>query len=170
MNSNISHSVLNLIEDGAIAPFDLSTIPLTISTLSVAETFWPRMSITISYRIPSGRFFCRSTACFDTLLIKPLWFFLDIIIFYFKATDISLASVRADAAFSTLRNFFTVFEGYSSNLQHSKQVLITAQWLNRYLQIILKARWIGQLGFTTVQKLEVITQPGQLIIRLITEE
>jgi len=38
-----------------------------------------------------------------------------------------------------------------------------------YPQIILKGRWLGQLGFTTGQKLEVITQPGQLIIRLATE-
>lgn len=39
-----------------------------------------------------------------------------------------------------------------------------------YPQITLKGRWLGQLGFTTGQKLEVITQPGQLIIRLATEE
>ncbi|MBU9821460.1 type I toxin-antitoxin system SymE family toxin [Rahnella sp. BCC 1045] len=38
-----------------------------------------------------------------------------------------------------------------------------------YPQITLKGRWLGQLGFTTGQKLEVITQPGQLIIRLATE-
>lgn len=39
-----------------------------------------------------------------------------------------------------------------------------------YPQITLKGRWLGQLGFTTGQKLEVITQPRQLIIRLAAEE
>ncbi|MFF6010013.1 SymE family type I addiction module toxin [Rahnella sp. R3(2024)] len=34
----------------------------------------------------------------------------------------------------------------------------------------LKGRWLGQFGFTTGQKLDVITQPGQLIIRLTAEE
>ena len=39
-----------------------------------------------------------------------------------------------------------------------------------YSQITLKGRWLGRFGFTKRQKLEVITQPGQLIIRLTTEE
>ncbi|RKF71054.1 hypothetical protein CKQ54_19675 [Rahnella variigena] len=31
---------------------------------------------------------------------------------------------------------------------------------DQYPQVTLKGRWLGQLGFTTGQKLEVITQPG----------
>jgi len=38
-----------------------------------------------------------------------------------------------------------------------------------YPQSTLKHSWLGQLSFTTGQKLEVITQPGQLITRLATE-
>ncbi|TPG63343.1 SymE family type I addiction module toxin [Ewingella americana] len=38
-----------------------------------------------------------------------------------------------------------------------------------YPQSTLKRRWLGQLSFTTGQKLEVITQPGQLITRLAAE-
>ncbi|AXW87082.1 hypothetical protein CKQ53_08865 [Lonsdalea britannica] len=33
-------------------------------------------------------------------------------------------------------------------------------------QLTLKGRWLEPLGFTTGQKIEVITGPGQLIIRL----
>ncbi len=32
--------------------------------------------------------------------------------------------------------------------------------------IILKGYWMAELGFSTGQKVEVITEPGQLIIRL----
>ncbi|WP_353620997.1 MULTISPECIES: SymE family type I addiction module toxin [unclassified Enterobacter] len=35
--------------------------------------------------------------------------------------------------------------------------------------ITLKGHWMGDLGFETGQKIEVITKPGQLIIRLATE-
>lgn len=33
-------------------------------------------------------------------------------------------------------------------------------------QLILKGRWLEPLGFTTGQKIEVLTEPGQLIIRI----
>ncbi|QTF08454.1 type I toxin-antitoxin system SymE family toxin [Brenneria izadpanahii] len=33
-------------------------------------------------------------------------------------------------------------------------------------QLTLKGRWLEPLGFTTGQQIEVITGPGQLIIRL----
>ncbi|WP_156294477.1 SymE family type I addiction module toxin [Serratia oryzae] len=36
-------------------------------------------------------------------------------------------------------------------------------------QLTLKGRWLGSLGFTTGQRIEVITEPGQLIIRLAAE-
>ncbi|MEN4793671.1 SymE family type I addiction module toxin, partial [Pantoea agglomerans] len=36
-------------------------------------------------------------------------------------------------------------------------------------QLTIKGRWLESLGFTTGQKIEVITGPGQLIIRLATE-
>ncbi|WP_352412948.1 SymE family type I addiction module toxin [Mixta sp. BE291] len=36
--------------------------------------------------------------------------------------------------------------------------------------ITLKGRWITALGFETGQKIEVITGPGQLIIRLAGEK
>lgn len=36
-------------------------------------------------------------------------------------------------------------------------------------QVTIKGRWLEALGFTTGQKIEVITGPGQLIIRLATE-
>jgi len=36
-------------------------------------------------------------------------------------------------------------------------------------QLTTKGRWLEALGFTTGQKIEVITWPGQLIIRLTTE-
>ncbi|MFV9685956.1 SymE family type I addiction module toxin [Pantoea sp. KXB45] len=36
-------------------------------------------------------------------------------------------------------------------------------------QLTIKGRWLEALGFTTGQKIEVITGPGQLIIRLATE-
>lgn len=36
-------------------------------------------------------------------------------------------------------------------------------------QLTIKGRWLKALGFTTGQKIEVITGPGQLIIRLATE-
>lgn len=36
--------------------------------------------------------------------------------------------------------------------------------------ITLKGRWMAALGFETGQKIEVITGPGQLIIRLAGEE
>ncbi|MBP1018498.1 SymE family type I addiction module toxin [Serratia fonticola] len=36
-------------------------------------------------------------------------------------------------------------------------------------QLTLKGRWLGALGFTTGQRIEVITEPGQLIIRLAAE-
>ncbi|WP_218168359.1 SymE family type I addiction module toxin [Pantoea sp. B9002] len=35
--------------------------------------------------------------------------------------------------------------------------------------ITLRGHWMAELGFDTGQKLEVLTQPGQLIIRLVTE-
>ncbi|XXN66081.1 SymE family type I addiction module toxin (plasmid) [Enterobacter ludwigii] len=35
--------------------------------------------------------------------------------------------------------------------------------------ITLKGQWMAALGFETGQKIEVITQPGQLIIRLAVE-
>jgi toxic protein SymE len=38
------------------------------------------------------------------------------------------------------------------------------------LSITLKGHWMTALGFETGQKIEVITRPGQLIIRLATEE
>ncbi|MCW0314808.1 Endoribonuclease SymE [Pantoea ananatis] len=34
-------------------------------------------------------------------------------------------------------------------------------------QLTIKGRWLEALGFTTGQKIEVITGPGQLIIRLV---
>jgi len=34
---------------------------------------------------------------------------------------------------------------------------------------MIKGRWLEALGFTTGQKIEVISGPGQLIIRLATE-
>ncbi|WP_072010460.1 SymE family type I addiction module toxin [Pantoea sp. NGS-ED-1003] len=36
-------------------------------------------------------------------------------------------------------------------------------------QLMIKGRWLEALGFTTGQKIEVISGPGQLIIRLATE-
>lgn len=36
-------------------------------------------------------------------------------------------------------------------------------------QLTIKGRWLEAQGFTTGQKIEVITGPGQLIIRLATE-
>jgi len=33
-------------------------------------------------------------------------------------------------------------------------------------QLTIKGRWLEALGFTTGQKIEIITGPGQLIIRL----
>ncbi|MGC0984418.1 SymE family type I addiction module toxin [Pantoea agglomerans] len=36
-------------------------------------------------------------------------------------------------------------------------------------QLTIKGRWLEALGFTTGQKIEVITGPGQLIIRLAGE-
>ncbi|WP_199756288.1 SymE family type I addiction module toxin [Candidatus Pantoea deserta] len=36
-------------------------------------------------------------------------------------------------------------------------------------QLTIKGRWLEALGFTTGQKIEVISGPGQLIIRLATE-
>lgn len=36
-------------------------------------------------------------------------------------------------------------------------------------QLTIKDRWLEALGFTTGQKIEVITGPGQLIIRLAGE-
>ncbi|PZL85517.1 type I toxin-antitoxin system SymE family toxin [Pantoea sp. ARC270] len=33
-------------------------------------------------------------------------------------------------------------------------------------QLTIKGRWLKALGFTTGQKIEVITGPGQLVIRL----
>jgi toxic protein SymE len=36
-------------------------------------------------------------------------------------------------------------------------------------QLTLNGRWLEPLGFTTGQRIEVITKPGQLIIRLATE-
>jgi len=36
-------------------------------------------------------------------------------------------------------------------------------------QLTIKGRWLEALGFTTGQKIEVITGPGQLIIRLANE-
>jgi len=36
-------------------------------------------------------------------------------------------------------------------------------------QLTIKGRWLEVLGFTTGQRIEVITRPGQLIIRLATE-
>ncbi|WP_095925054.1 SymE family type I addiction module toxin [Rahnella victoriana] len=58
---------------------------------------------------------------------------------------------------------------------HSKHVRVLCYRPNHglrdpYPQIPLKGHWLGQLDFTTGQKLEVITQPGQLIIRLADEE
>ena len=35
--------------------------------------------------------------------------------------------------------------------------------------IILKGHWMAALGFSTGQKVEVITGPGQLIVRLVKE-
>ncbi|MEB5971477.1 SymE family type I addiction module toxin [Pantoea dispersa] len=35
--------------------------------------------------------------------------------------------------------------------------------------IILKGHWMAALGFETGQKIEVLTEPGQLIIRLADE-
>ncbi|MDI6958937.1 MULTISPECIES: SymE family type I addiction module toxin [unclassified Pantoea] len=35
--------------------------------------------------------------------------------------------------------------------------------------IILKGHWMAALGFETGQKIEVLTEPGQLIIRLAAE-
>ena len=37
-------------------------------------------------------------------------------------------------------------------------------------QLTIKGRWLEPLGFTTGQKIEVITEPGQLIIRLAEAE
>ncbi|HEN3566299.1 TPA: type I toxin-antitoxin system SymE family toxin [Yersinia enterocolitica] len=37
---------------------------------------------------------------------------------------------------------------------------------NPYPQLTLKGRWLEALGFTTGQRIEVITEPGQLIIRI----
>ncbi|MEN4831405.1 SymE family type I addiction module toxin [Pantoea vagans] len=36
-------------------------------------------------------------------------------------------------------------------------------------QLTIKGRWLEALGFTTGQKIEVIPEAGQLIIRLATE-
>lgn len=36
-------------------------------------------------------------------------------------------------------------------------------------QLTLKGRWLASLGFTTGQQIEVITAPGQLIIRVVTQ-
>lgn len=36
-------------------------------------------------------------------------------------------------------------------------------------QLTIKGRWLEALGFTTGQKIKVITGPGQLIIRLAAE-
>lgn len=36
-------------------------------------------------------------------------------------------------------------------------------------QLILSGRWLAQMGFETGQKIAVLTEPGQLIIRLSTE-
>lgn len=36
-------------------------------------------------------------------------------------------------------------------------------------QLTIKGRWLEALGFTTGQKIEVITGPGRLIIQLATE-
>ncbi|AJJ20064.1 SymE family type I addiction module toxin [Yersinia enterocolitica] len=36
-------------------------------------------------------------------------------------------------------------------------------------QLTIRGRWLEPLGFTTGQKIEVITEPGQLIIRLAVE-
>ncbi|WP_261442383.1 type I toxin-antitoxin system SymE family toxin [Serratia grimesii] len=36
-------------------------------------------------------------------------------------------------------------------------------------QLTLKGRWLASLGFTTGQRIEVITTPGQLIIRVVTQ-
>ncbi|MEI2684064.1 SymE family type I addiction module toxin [Erwinia aphidicola] len=36
-------------------------------------------------------------------------------------------------------------------------------------QLTIRGRWLEPLGFTTGQKIEVITEPGQLIIRLAAE-
>ncbi|KAF0856309.1 MULTISPECIES: SymE family type I addiction module toxin [Pantoea] len=36
-------------------------------------------------------------------------------------------------------------------------------------QLTIKGRWLEQLGFTSGQKIEVITWPGQLLIRLANE-
>ncbi|NIH15844.1 SymE family type I addiction module toxin [Serratia symbiotica] len=33
-------------------------------------------------------------------------------------------------------------------------------------QLTLKGRWLEPLGFTTGQKIEVLTEPGKLIIRI----
>jgi len=33
-------------------------------------------------------------------------------------------------------------------------------------QLTIKGRWLEPLGFTTGQRIEVITEPGQLIIRI----
>ena len=37
-------------------------------------------------------------------------------------------------------------------------------------QLTIKGRWLEVLGFTIGQKVEVITEPGQLLIRLAAEE
>ncbi|POD90223.1 SymE family type I addiction module toxin [Pectobacterium odoriferum] len=36
-------------------------------------------------------------------------------------------------------------------------------------QLTIKGRWLEPLGFTTGQRIEVITEPGQLIIRIVTQ-
>ena len=36
-------------------------------------------------------------------------------------------------------------------------------------KLTIKGRWLEHLGFTTGQKIEVITGPGQLLIRLANE-
>jgi len=40
---------------------------------------------------------------------------------------------------------------------------------NSLPQLPIKGRWLEALGFTTGQKIEVISGPGQLIIRLATK-
>lgn len=36
-------------------------------------------------------------------------------------------------------------------------------------QLTIKGRWLEPLGFTTGQRIEVITEPGQLIIRITSD-
>jgi toxic protein SymE len=41
--------------------------------------------------------------------------------------------------------------------------------LNPLPQLTIKGRWLEPLGFTTGQRIEVITEPGQLIIRITSD-